>query len=64
MAENGNRIEAFELSGFVLYLLLARVKLSMPGYVVKRVTWLYVPYRAAESKRADRRRYGASGRMG
>lgn len=37
----------FMLSGFVLYLLLAKAKLSMPGYVVKRVVRLYVPYLAA-----------------
>ncbi|WP_423821336.1 acyltransferase [Salinisphaera sp. SPP-AMP-43] len=37
----------FVLSGFVLYLLLASAKLSMPAYVAKRVTRLYVPYLAA-----------------
>ncbi|MGN8158310.1 acyltransferase family protein [Salinisphaera sp. SWV1] len=37
----------FVLSGFVLYLLLARAKLSMPAYVAKRVVRLYVPYLAA-----------------
>jgi peptidoglycan/LPS O-acetylase OafA/YrhL len=37
----------FTLSGFVLYLLLAKARLSMPAYVVKRVVRLYVPYLAA-----------------
>ena len=37
----------FTLSGFVLYLLLQRARLSMAGYVVKRVMRLYVPYAAA-----------------
>lgn len=37
----------FTLSGFVLYLLLQRARLSMAGYAVKRVMRLYVPYAAA-----------------
>lgn len=37
----------FTLSGFVLYLLLAKAKLSTPAYVAKRVVRLYVPYLAA-----------------
>lgn len=37
----------FVLSGFVLYLLLAGAKLSMPAYVAKRVVRLYVPYLTA-----------------
>lgn len=37
----------FMLSGFVLYLLLAKARLSIPAYVAKRVVRLYVPYLAA-----------------
>lgn len=37
----------FTLSGFVLYLLLAKARLSVPAYVAKRVVRLYVPYFAA-----------------
>lgn len=37
----------FVLSGFVLYLLLAKATLSTPAYVAKRVVQLYLPYLAA-----------------
>lgn len=37
----------FVLSGFVLYLLLAKARLSTPAYIAKRVVRLYLPYLAA-----------------
>lgn len=37
----------FALSGFVLYLLLDKAKLTTPAYIAKRVVRLYVPYIAA-----------------
>lgn len=37
----------FVLSGFVLYLLMSKAKLSFPAYAAKRVVRLYVPYLGA-----------------
>lgn len=37
----------FTLSGFVLYLMLDRARLSLPAYATKRLVRLYIPYLAA-----------------